>query len=158
MARCLSKPNSFYLIKSRIHETQAQLLVFLHFSLLLLPKKLVEKWPICFSFSKLCERKIFPPSFRVPFWSVLRVTDHCGQEGKHFVKAETTKIGEIVRKEWKNRTKLRRDYLESCSIKDQLYLFNYSTIWISTLWWAKTKKRWIELGEDFPAICFPTLC
>ena len=58
------------------------------------PKSL-EKWPICISFSKLCERMIVPPSFRVPSFCIYLD----GQEGKYFMKAETTKIGEIAKKE-----------------------------------------------------------
>ena len=49
----------------------------------------------CISFSKLCERKVVPPSFRVSSFCIYLD----GQEGKYFMKAETPKIGEIAKKE-----------------------------------------------------------
>ena len=40
------------------------------------PKKIIKKMANLFSFSNLCERKIFSPCFRVPFLSNRMVTDH----------------------------------------------------------------------------------
>ena len=44
---------------------------------------LLEKWPICISYSKLCEQKIFPPSFRVPFLFFWMVNEWLGGEIFH---------------------------------------------------------------------------